>query len=224
MFKKHITSGRLMGLALLAFLGASCGPSQYTPSPSDTHNMETPKDSPSAPNGKTKVATLGGGCFWCVEAVFERIRGVEAVISGYAGGRVENPTYDAVCTGATGHAEVCQIHFNPEEISFETLLEVFWLTHDPTTLNRQGNDVGTQYRSVIYYHDESQKETAEKSIAKAGGKFENKIVTELAPLPKFYEAEKYHQDYFAKNPDQPYCAVIIPPKLEKIRGMEFFKP
>ncbi|MBI07808.1 MAG: peptide-methionine (S)-S-oxide reductase [Opitutae bacterium] len=186
--------------------------------------METPKDSPSAPNGKTKVATLGGGCFWCVEAVFERIRGVEAVISGYAGGRVENPTYDAVCTGATGHAEVCQIHFNPEEISFETLLEVFWLTHDPTTLNRQGNDVGTQYRSVIYYHDESQKETAEKSIAKAGGKFENKIVTELAPLPKFYEAEKYHQDYFAKNPDQPYCAVIIPPKLEKIRGMEFFKP
>lgn len=164
-------------------------------------------------------ATFGAGCFWCVEAVFQRIRGVESVASGYTGGKVENPTYKQICTGNTGHAEVIQISFNPEQISYKELLEVFWSSHDPTTLNRQGNDSGTQYRSVIYYHDENQKQIAEESMKKANqsGEFSDPIVTELSPLETFYPAEDYHQNYYNENSYQPYCAFVISPKIKKLQ-------
>ncbi len=167
----------------------------------------------------TATATFGGGCFWCVEAVFENMKGVKSVVSGYAGGRYPNPNYQQVCTGRTGHAEVCQIHYDPSVVSYQELLEVFWKTHDPTTLNRQGPDSGTQYRSVIFYHDDSQKELAEKYKHKLddSGAFRNKIVTEISKLPEFYEAEDYHQDYFAKNPAQSYCAAFVRPKVEKFK-------
>ena len=165
---------------------------------------------------KLSTATLGGGCFWCVEAVFEQLPGVHNVVSGYAGGKTDNPTYREVCEGTTGHAEVCQIHFDAKVISYEKILEVFWLAHDPTTLNRQGNDVGTQYRSVIYYHDAVQQTAATKAKAAAGKDFRDPIVTEISPLPKFYEAEQYHQDYFLLNPNQGYCNAIIAPKLRKL--------
>ncbi|MFW9919764.1 MAG: peptide-methionine (S)-S-oxide reductase MsrA [Candidatus Thorarchaeota archaeon] len=166
-----------------------------------------------------EIATLGAGCFWCVEAVYQDILGVDSVVSGYAGGHVENPVYQAVTTGRTGHAEVCQIKFNPDIISFEEMLEIFFETHDPTTLNRQGNDVGTQYRSVIFYHDLKQKEVAERVLKKydASGKWKNPIVTEITPFEKFYRAEEYHQNYFKSNPNQGYCRMIISPKVEKVR-------
>ena len=165
------------------------------------------------------AATLGAGCFWCVEAVFQDLRGVERVVSGYAGGSVKNPTYQQVCSGSTGHAEVAQISFDPEAISFEDLLYVFWRTHDPTTLNRQGADVGTQYRSVILYHDEQQKAIAEKSKQEtdASGLWPDPIVTEISPLRDFYEAETYHQDYYRQNPNQGYCRLVIDPKVQKFR-------
>jgi len=164
-----------------------------------------------------EIATLGNGCFWCTEAIFERLEGVDRVVSGFSGGHVKNPSYKEVCNETTGHAEVCQIHFNPEEISFEELLDVFWYTHDPTTMNRQGNDVGTQYRSVIFYHTEEQKITAEKSKRKmdVSGEFGDPIVTEITEFTNFYEAGNYHQDYFANNPNQPYCSFIIAPKVKK---------
>ena len=168
---------------------------------------------------KLATATFGGGCFWCVEAVFENVRGVEDVVSGYAGGRRANPNYKQVCTGRTGHAEVCEIKYNPEEVSFKELLEIFWKTHDPTTLNRQGVDVGTQYRSVIFYHDVEQKKVAEKykkSLDESGA-FENKIVTQITKAPKFYVAEDYHQDYYRKNPAQGYCASVVRPKVDKFK-------
>ncbi|MCB0166289.1 MAG: peptide-methionine (S)-S-oxide reductase MsrA [Anaerolineae bacterium] len=168
---------------------------------------------------KLEKATLGGGCFWCTEAVYQDLKGVHKVVSGYAGGRVENPTYHQVCTGRTGHAEVIQITFDPEIISFEDLLYVFWRTHDPTTLNQQGADVGTQYRSVIFYHNEEQKALAEKSKAEtdASGLWYNPIVTEISPFTQFYEAEGYHQNYFNQNSNQPYCRVVIDPKVRKFR-------
>jgi len=164
-------------------------------------------------------ATFGAGCFWCVEAVFERLHGVEKVISGYAGGNVPNPTYEEVCNGTTGHAEVCQIIYDPQKISYKELLEVFWSTHDPTTLNRQGNDVGTQYRSAVFYHNEEQKKLAEEYKRKLTEAkiFDNPIVTEITKLEKFYEAEKYHQDYYNNNKYQPYCMFVITPKLEKFK-------
>ena len=165
---------------------------------------------------QTEFATFGGGCFWCMEAVFERLPGVIAVTSGFAGGQTENPTYHEVCAGTTGHAEVTQIEFDPAKISFARLLEVFWLAHDPTTLNRQGADEGTQYRSIILYHDEKQKLLAEKSKLEAQKDFRRQIVTEIAPFKKFYKAEDYHQQYFDNNSSQPYCQVIIAPKLEKL--------
>lgn len=170
-------------------------------------------------SNKLEKATLGGGCFWCTEAVFQDLKGVHKVVSGYAGGQVENPTYHQVCTGRTGHAEVVQITFDPEIISFEDLLYVFWRTHDPTTLNRQGADVGTQYRSVIFYHTEEQKALAEKSQAEtdASGLWHNPIVTEISPFTKFYEAETYHQNYFNQNAYQPYCRAVIDPKVRKFR-------
>lgn len=168
---------------------------------------------------KREVATLGGGCFWCVEAVYQELTGVEKVVSGYAGGHVKNPSYEAVCNGTTGHAEVVQITYDPEIISYEEILEVFWHVHDPTTLNRQGNDVGTQYRSIILYHDERQKQLAEMSRAKfdASDLWPNPIVTEIAALDAFYPAEAYHQNYYKDNPLQPYCMVVIGPKMRKFR-------
>lgn len=168
-------------------------------------------------NSKLEIATFGAGCFWCTEAIYERLDGVEKVISGYSGGNIKNPSYKEVCTGTTGHAEVTQIYFNPEVISYGELLDVFWYTHDPTTLNRQGNDMGTQYRSVIFYHDENQKKIAEESKLKTdqSGTFKDPIVTEISPLINFYEAEDYHQDYFNNNSNQPYCSIVISPKIKK---------
>lgn len=167
----------------------------------------------------TETATLAGGCFWCLEAVFEQLRGVEKIESGYAGGHLANPSYQQVCSGSTGHAEVVQVTFDPQAISFRQLLRVFFTIHDPTTLNRQGADVGTQYRSAIFHHTSEQKEIAEKVIAEieAENIWENPVVTEVTPLSTFYPAESYHQEYFSRNPAQPYCQVVIAPKLAKFR-------
>jgi peptide-methionine (S)-S-oxide reductase len=168
---------------------------------------------------KFEKATFGSGCFWCTEAIFENLNGVHSVISGYAGGQVNNPTYEEVCTGTTGHAEVTQITYDPSVITYDELLEVFWKTHDPTTLNRQGNDSGPQYRSVIFYHNDEQKKLAEKYKAELdkSGAWDNPIVTEISPLTNYFLAEDYHQDYYNNNPNQGYCAFIIGPKLEKFR-------
>lgn len=165
---------------------------------------------------KLKKATFGAGCFWCVEAVFQNLDGVEEVVSGYSGGIIKNPGYMEVCSGSTGHAEVVQITYNQEKISYEDLLEIFWRTHDPTTLNKQGADVGTQYRSVIFYHDDEQKMLAEKfkELINERKIYNNPVVTEISPLINFYKAEDYHQNYFNKNPDASYCAYVIKPKLE----------
>ncbi len=164
-------------------------------------------------------ATFGSGCFWCTEAIFENLNGVHSVVSGYAGGHVLNPTYEEVCAGTTGHAEVTQITYDPSVISFDELLEVFWKTHDPTTLNRQGNDVGSQYRSAIFYHNDEQKQLAEKYKAELdkSGAWDNPIVTEISPLTNYFPAENYHQDYYNNNPNQGYCAFVIAPKLEKFK-------
>ncbi len=164
-----------------------------------------------------QVATLGSGCFWCTEAFFLKLKGVESVVSGYSGGRVKNPSYREVCTGQTGHAEVVQVKFNPTVISFEDILEVFWNTHDPTTLNKQGADEGTQYRSAVFYHNEQQKKTAEqyKNQLDKSGVYKNRIVTEITPFTEFYPAEDYHQNYYALNPNQGYCQYVIRPKVEK---------
>lgn len=166
-----------------------------------------------------EVATFGGGCFWCVEAVFLELAGVEKVESGYAGGSVHNPTYRQVCSGTTGHAEVVQITFDPSVISYRDLLQVFFTVHDPTTLNRQGADVGTQYRSVVFYHSPEQQQTAEQVMREieATGVWPGPIVTQLEPAPVFYPAEDYHQDYYAQNRDQPYCQVVIAPKVARLR-------
>ncbi len=172
---------------------------------------------PSGPAAGTESITFGGGCFWCIEAVFQRLKGVSAVASGYAGGTVENPTYKQVCTGETGHAEVVRIEFNPAVLPLEKLLEVFWAAHDPTTLNRQGADAGTQYRSVIFYANDTQKQIAEASKKAAQKDFADPIVTELSPLPKFYKAEDYHQNYYNLNLTQNrYCSIVISPKLQKL--------
>lgn len=173
--------------------------------------------STAATASKTELATLGGGCFWCTEAVLERLPGVAQVVSGYAGGKVANPTYEQVCTGATGHAEVIQVTFDPAVVSYEKILEVFFAAHDPTTLNRQGADEGTQYRSVIFYHDAEQQKTAERAKQAAQEHYSDPIVTEISPLTKFYPAEKYHQDYFKNNPNQGYCAYVIRPKVKKLQ-------
>jgi len=166
---------------------------------------------------KNQVAILGGGCFWCTEAVFELLEGVDSVVSGYAGGANPNPTYEQICTGATGHAEVIKISFTPSEISYDQLLETFGECHDPTTLNRQGADTGTQYRSTIMYVDEDQKLVAEAWKKKLGSKLADPVVTEIVPSPVFYPAEDYHQDYFRRNPNQGYCTFVIRPKLKKLK-------
>ncbi len=180
--------------------------------------MNIQSQSHQPPAGKD-VATLAGGCFWCLEAVFNELQGVESVVSGYAGGTVVNPTYNQVCAGTTGHAEVVQITFDPQIISFAELLDVFFSIHDPTTLNRQGADVGSQYRSAIFYHNPTQKEIAEQTIARltANRVWQRPIVTEVVPITTFYRAEDYHQEYFQHNPDQPYCMVVVAPKVAKFR-------
>ncbi len=169
---------------------------------------------------RTETATLAGGCFWCVEAVFDQVKGVTDVVSGYTGGGVPNPTYDAVCAGVTGHAEVVQVTFDPDQISYREVLEIFFSVHDPTTLNRQGNDVGTQYRSAIFYHSPEQQRIAGETIAEldAQGIWDGAIVTEVEPLDRFWPAEEYHQEYFARNPQQPYCAAVVGPKIAKFRN------
>lgn len=168
-------------------------------------------------NSGLETATFGSGCFWCTEAIFQRVKGVRTVVSGYSGGARPNPTYEQVSSGASGHAEVIQITFNPEEVTFEALLEIFWKTHDPTTLNRQGADVGTQYRSVVFYHNEAQKAAAEtiKAELNASGAWNNPIVTEISELKAFYKAESYHQNYFNNNKNAAYCNFVIVPKLEQ---------
>jgi peptide-methionine (S)-S-oxide reductase len=165
----------------------------------------------------TEIATLGGGCFWCLEAVYQELRGVQQVESGYAGGQLPDPTYEQVCNGNTGHAEVVRISFDPAVISYREILEIFFTIHDPTTLNRQGNDIGTQYRSVIYFHSPEQQDTAKHVIAEMAIVWDAPIVTELSPAPVFYKAEAYHQNYFRQNPLQGYCAFVVAPKVAKFR-------
>jgi len=168
---------------------------------------------------KLEIATLGGGCFWCTEAVIQRLKGVVSVTSGYSGGKVKNPSYEEVCTGNTGHTEVIQISFDPQKVTFEKILEVFWQAHDPTTLNRQGNDIGFQYRSVIFYHDKKQKEIAEKEKKELinSGIWSDPVVTAIEPFSNFYQAEKEHQNYYNRNSNQPYCIYVIDPKVKKLK-------
>lgn len=177
-----------------------------------------PKTAVEIPDG-LELITLGAGCFWCTEAIFQRLEGVEKVVSGYSGGIIPNPSYKQICTGTTGHAEVIHVFFDPEKISLEKLLEVFWATHDPTTLNRQGGDVGPQYRSGIFYYDESQKEIASKLKAELNAQkvFDKPIVTEITPFSNFYPAENYHQDYYNQNGMQPYCQFVVRPKVDKLK-------
>ena len=212
--------------AILGLAGLASG--WQVPAPAPTPAPEKAKDVPSPGDAKDKkaepakreVATFGGGCFWCLEAVFERIKGVKAVVSGYAGGNTARPSYQMVCTGLTGHAEVVQIEYDPAIVSYEDLLDIFWICHDPTTLNRQGPDEGTQYRSVVLYHDEAQKKAAQKSYEKATSArlYSSPIVTELVPFTKFYPAEKHHQDYYRKNRAAEYCQMIIAPKLREMQA------
>lgn len=202
--------GSLQSCAV-AWLGLALSLASPAVALSEPMNADTPSPT------RQELATFGGGCFWCLEAVFELVDGVKAVTSGYAGGRAENPTYKQVCSGETGHAEVVQIEYDPARVSYERLLEIFWMCHDPTTLNRQGNDVGTQYRSIILYHHAAQKAAAEKSKAAAAAGFSRPIVTEIVPLTRFWPAEGYHQDYFRRNPDQAYCQAVIAPKVRKVK-------
>lgn len=201
----------LLLILTMVIAGAACG----QPKPNNNGTMETQHN-----EGKqTALATFGNGCFWCTEAIFQQVNGVEKVVSGYAGGKVKNPTYKEVCSGLTGHAEVIQITYDPSKITYAELLEIFWQTHDPTTLNRQGADVGTQYRSVIFYHTDDQRDlaTSYKQKLNQAGAFPNPIVTEISPAPVFYPAENYHQNYFNLNGDAPYCAYVIQPKLDKFK-------
>jgi peptide-methionine (S)-S-oxide reductase len=200
----------IMGMSLL-----SCA--NQTPNPIPT--MTTENTTQPLSDSQYDTATFGAGCFWCVEAVFLELEGVVSVTSGYAGGTIKNPTYKEVCSGLTGHAEVCRIVYAPKLISFTDLLQAFWLSHNPTTLNQQGNDIGTQYRSVIFYHNAQQKELAErkKQELEASHAFADPIVTEISALPEFYKAEDYHQNYYNQNGDQPYCMMVVKPKVEKFR-------
>ncbi len=183
---------------------------------------QRPRSTPKQPKmnmENLKQVTFGGGCFWCVESCFNMLEGVHSAISGYSGGAKPNPTYEEVCTGETGHAEVVQITYDPSIISYNQLLEVFFFLHDPTQLNRQGNDIGTQYRSVVYFNDENEKQAVEKAIAAINnsGKYSDKVVTELSPFEKFWPAEQYHQGYYNQNPNQPYCSAVVGPKISKFK-------
>lgn len=201
--------------AVAAFFGGSLAMSEPQNAPAATSSAGTAQG--------LEKATFGSGCFWCTEAVFQRLKGVKSVVSGYAGGHVKNPTYQQVCEGNTGHAEVIQVAFDPKIISFDELLEVFWKTHDPTTLNRQGNDFGPQYRSAVFWSTEEQRKKAEhyKKKLEEARAFPKPIVTEIAPLKEFYPAEGHHQDYYNRNPNQSYCAYVIKPKVDKVK--EVFK-
>jgi peptide-methionine (S)-S-oxide reductase len=212
----NVWKSSLIGLAIIGHL--TLVPQAFSRGLS--MNDERGKTEATPSNGG--VATLGGGCFWCLEAVFEDMEGVKNVVSGYSGGSVKNPAYEAVCSGETGHAEVVQIEFDPRVVGYDELLDVFFTIHDPTTANRQGADVGTQYRSVIFYHDDRQKEIAEKKVheLESSKKWRGPIVTEIVPLDTFYGAEDYHQDYFKKNPHAGYCQAVVAPKVLKFR--EFF--
>jgi len=198
---------------ILTLIFASCSDSSNSKSTNQIQNLSMQTES------KTDTATFGQGCFWCAEATFQQLKGVISVKSGYSGGLTENPSYKEVCSGTTGHAEVCQIVFDPSVISYSTLLQAFWASHDPTTLNRQGNDIGTQYRSVIFYHNSNQKELAEtyKKKLNESGAFSAPIVTEISPFSRFYVAEDYHQNYYNLNGEAPYCQFVIKPKLEKFK-------
>lgn len=198
--------------ALMLLAGISCGQKTKVGEPT---TMTTDKKEQAG----LQIATFGNGCFWCTEAIFQQLNGVEKVVSGYMGGRVKNPTYKEVCSGLTGHAEVIQISYDPAKITFDELLEVFWKTHDPTTLNRQGADVGTQYRSAVFYHNDAQKALAidyRKKLDESGA-FDNPIVTEVTAASEFYPAEDYHQNYYNLNGDAPYCSYVIQPKIEKFK-------
>lgn len=209
----------LAAIAAVATLGAVTLMSLDS-SADETPRSERPtEDFPAAAADGPALATFGGGCFWCTEAVYEETEGIQSAVSGYSGGQTVNPSYDAVCSGATGHAEVIQVAYDPAVISYKDLLQIFFRTHDPTTLNRQGADRGTQYRSVIYYHDDEQKRIAEevKATLDASEAFSDPIVTEISPLDVFYPAEPYHQDYYKQNPSQGYCRAVIAPKMAKYR-------
>ena len=181
-------------------------------------NNNNNNNSNNSNNNETEITTLANGCFWCTEAIFKKLKGIKSILPGYAGGTVKNPSYNQVCTGSTGHAESIQIKFDPTVISFEKILDIFWHTHDPTTLNRQGNDIGTQYRSAIFYHDEKQKEIAEKSKKELEEEhvYKDPVVTEISPFKNFYVAEDYHKDYYENHKDNPYCNFVIDPKLDKL--------
>jgi peptide-methionine (S)-S-oxide reductase len=196
---------------MFLIFGSSCGQKKNQSKDMVAQNVSMPVG--------TKLATFGSGCFWCTEAIFQNVEGVLKVESGYAGGKVKNPTYKEVCGGLTGHAEVIQLTYDPSEITYDELLEIFWKTHDPTTLNRQGADVGTQYRSVVFYHDDEQKQLAESYKAKLNdaSAFNDPIVTEISPITVFYKAEDYHQNYYNLNGNAPYCSFVIQPKLEKFK-------
>jgi peptide-methionine (S)-S-oxide reductase len=206
----------IMLSATIALLAAVLGGTGEQTKTSDTM---TGDPQAGASPAKLDTATFASGCFWCVEAVFQELRGVRSVVSGYTGGTIPNPTYEEVCSGTTGHAEACQIVYDPGLITYPELLEVFWKTHDPTTLNRQGNDAGTQYRSAIFYHNDEQRKLAAhyKKELDDSGAFDAPIVTEIAPFTKFYPAEAYHQKYYINNAEQPYCTFVIRPKVEKFR-------
>lgn len=209
----------VLGLWMLLGCSSGAAPSKQTQSSDPPQVLQANNTMNESTN--MEKATLGAGCFWCVEAVYKEMKGVISVESGYSGGHVDNPTYKAVCAGTTGHAEVVQVTFDPAQTSYQEILEVFWRTHDPTTLNRQGNDVGTQYRSVIYYHNDEQKKIAEasKKAADEAGFYNDPIVTEISPFDKFYVAESYHQDYYENNPNQPYCRFVVGPKVDKFRKL-----
>lgn len=208
---------KLLSFILLSLAYCS-SPEKQIQKPEPISQMDTINQEEIPISDSQEVATLAAGCFWCVEAVFQDLKGVIKVESGYSGGNVKNPSYREVCTGTTGHAEACQIYFNPKEISFEELLEIFWTTHDPTTLNRQGADTGPQYRSAIFYHNEKQKQIAEKSKAEvAPTLWDNPIVTEITKYSNFYKAEDYHQNYYNENSHAPYCQIVIAPKIIKMR-------
>jgi peptide-methionine (S)-S-oxide reductase len=222
--KTSITTALFISLIAITGCGAKKATNENAQSTQKESNdlamRKTYSDEEIRSNGWEK-ATFGGGCFWCTEAIFEEVKGVKSVLSGYAGGKMTNPTYEAVCTDTTGHAECVQIVFDPKECAYGTLLDVHMKTHDPTTLNRQGNDVGIQYRSVVFYDGDTQKQETEAYIAKlnASQYYSDKIVTEVTPLTTFWPAETYHQDYFAKNPDQPYCVYVVAKKVDKFEHL-----
>jgi len=205
-------------IALSGIIMISCESPNAQTAKSVQAEMKTMEEN-KKPSGELDTAVFGAGCFWCVEAIFLQLNGVQEVVSGYSGGARENPSYDQVCSGATGHAEVIQVIYDPAKLTFVELLEVFWGVHDPTTLNRQGADVGTQYRSVIFYTNDNQKKLAEeyKTKLNVSGAFPQPVVTEISPLKAFYKAENYHQNYFNENGSQPYCSLVIKPKLEKFK-------